>query len=127
MKMMKFFCAMVVCMVVSSSYAEALTCSDVSNKISACLSYLKQGGEVPADCCTGVKGLNDATKTTPDRQTACNCLKTSFKSNKDLKSEFAASLPSKCGVNIPYKISLETDCNKYVIIIPFFHYFPIVR
>nr|ACE07189.1 Art v 3 allergen precursor [Artemisia vulgaris] len=112
-KMMKVFCVMVVCMVVSSSYAEAaLTCSDVSTKISPCLNYLKKGGEVPADCCTGVKGLNDATKTTPDRQTACNCLKASFKSNKDLKSDFAVPLPSKCGLNLPYKLSLETDCNK---------------
>ena len=127
MKMMKVFCVMVVCMVVSSSYAEALTCSDVSNKISPCLNYLKQGGEVPANCCAGVKGLNDAAKTTLDRQTACTCLKNSFKTNKDLKSDYAVPLPSKCGVTIPYKLSMETDCNKYVIIIPFFQYFHIVR
>ncbi|PWA34204.1 Art an 3.0201 allergen precursor [Artemisia annua] len=112
-KMMKVFCVMVVCMVVSSSYAEAaLTCNDVTKKISPCTSFLEKGGEVPVDCCTGVKGLNDAAKTTPDRQAACNCLKTSFKSSNNFKEENAAVLPSKCGVNIPYKISLETDCNK---------------
>ncbi|GJS50737.1 gypsy type transposase [Tanacetum coccineum] len=112
MKMMKVFCVMVVYMVVSSSYAEAaLSCNDVSSKISACLSYLKQGGEVSPNCCAGVKELNNQAKTTPDRQTTCNCLKTTFKSTKDINPDNAVVLPSKCGVKIPYKISMETDCN----------------
>lgn len=100
-------------MIVSAPFAEAgVSCGFVVSKLVPCLKYLKGGGSVPAACCKGVQGLNNAAKTTPERKTACNCLKNAYKRNPGINSDNAAGLPEKCGVNIPYKISLNTDCNK---------------
>ncbi|KAK4381724.1 Non-specific lipid-transfer protein 2 [Sesamum angolense] len=70
---------------------------------------LRRGGY---SCCSGVKGLYGAAKTTPDRQSVCSCLKSLAGSYKDVDLSKAAGLPVQCGVNIPYKISPSTDCSK---------------
>nr|AVN68376.1 lipid transfer protein 2 [Artemisia annua] len=109
---MRVLCVIAACMVVVAPYAEALSCSEVTSKLAPCFNYLKSGGKVPPACCDGVKGLNSAAKTTPDRKTACTCMKSAYKSYNGINADNAAGLPGKCGVNIPYKISLSTDCNK---------------
>ncbi|KAL7616722.1 hypothetical protein Lser_V15G02749 [Lactuca serriola] len=104
------FCVVVTCMVVAAPYAEAaITCGQVVSSLSQCASYLRNGGAVPPACCSGVKSLNSAARTTPDRQTVCGCLK---RASGGVNAGNAASLPGKCGVNIPYKISPSTDCSK---------------
>ncbi|KAJ0478317.1 putative plant lipid transfer protein/Par allergen [Helianthus annuus] len=111
---MMVLCAVVTCMVVVAPYAEALSCGQVSSSLAPCIGYLTKGGAVPPACCNGVKGLNNAAKTTPDRQAACGCLKSAYNSISGINAGNAASLPGKCGVSIPYKISPGTDCSKYV-------------
>ncbi|XP_076895958.1 non-specific lipid-transfer protein P5-like [Bidens hawaiensis] len=113
MVMVKVFSIIMVCMVVAAPYAEALTCGDVASKLTPCLNYLKHGGKVPDACCKGVKGLEVAAKTTSEKKTACGCMKNAYKTISGIKDEFALVLPKKCSVNIPYKISPKTDCNKY--------------
>lgn len=111
---LKLVCALVLCMlVVEPMVSNAITCGDVAKQLTPCLNYLKNGGALPTGCCAGVKNLNNAAKTTPDRQSACRCLQNAAKSITGLKQNLAESLPSKCGVNIPYKISQSTNCNKY--------------
>ena len=100
------------CMVVVAPCAEAITCGQVVSSLTSCFGYRTKGGPVPPACCAGVKGLNNAAKSTPDRQTACGCLKGVYASNSGINLSNAASLPGKCGVNIPYKISPSTDCSK---------------
>ncbi|KAI3677735.1 hypothetical protein L6452_37003 [Arctium lappa] len=110
---MKVLCVVVACMVVATPYTEAaISCGQVAGKLAPCLNYLKVGGSVPKACCSGVKGLNDAAQSTPDRKTACGCLKSAYASNSGINPSYASSLPSKCGVSIPYKISPDTDCTK---------------
>lgn len=112
---MKLLCSVVACMVVSAPYAEAaITCGVVVTKMLPCLAYLRNGGAVPVPCCNGVKSLNAAAQTTPDRKAACVCLKNAYASYPGIKTNYAISLPGKCGVNIPYKLSPSTDCTKYV-------------
>ncbi|KAJ0650945.1 putative plant non-specific lipid-transfer protein/Par allergen [Helianthus annuus] len=111
--MMKALCIMVAFMVVVAPYAEALSCSDVVSKLSPCINYLQNGGSVPTACCNGVKGLNAAAKLTADKKTACGCMKNAYHSMSGIKADIALGLPKKCGVNIPYKISMSTNCNKY--------------
>lgn len=103
-----------VCMVVVTltPNAEAISCSQVVAGVAPCLRYLRLGGQVEASCCNGVKGLNNAARTTQDRQIACNCLKSASSSIGGINNGYAASLPGKCGVSIPYKISPSTDCSK---------------
>ncbi|XP_020101204.1 non-specific lipid-transfer protein 4.1-like [Ananas comosus] len=94
--------------------AEALTCGQVVSFISQCLQYARGPGTSPppAACCSGVKGLNNAAQSTPDRQTACNCLKKAAGTVTGLKAGLVAGIPQQCGVNVPYAISTSTDCSK---------------
>ncbi|KAL6987978.1 lipid-transfer protein [Sarracenia purpurea var. burkii] len=113
MAVFKVACMLVMCMVVVAPYAEAaISCGTVVGDLSPCLSYLRSGGTVPGGCCNGIKSLNGAAKTTPDRQTACQCLKTLAGSMQGLNFAVASALPRKCGVNIPYQISPTIDCTR---------------
>ncbi|KAJ1419249.1 Plant lipid transfer protein/Par allergen [Sesbania bispinosa] len=110
---MKFALVAVMCMAVMvAPMAEAvITCGQVTSSLAPCLGFL--GGKAPAPstaCCNGVKALNGAAQTTPDRQAACKCLKSAAGSIVGFNAGKAASLPGKCGVNIPYKISTSTNC-----------------
>lgn len=115
MTMKGLLCATVVFMVVAPRYVDAsLSCNTVTTNLAPCVDYLMSGGSVSSACCDGVNKLNAEAQTTTDRKTACNCMKSSYKSIPGINANNAASLPGKCGVNIPYQISLSTNCNSYV-------------
>nr|XP_043610665.1 non-specific lipid-transfer protein 1-like [Erigeron canadensis] len=101
-------------MVASAPYGVngAVTCQMVVSSLTPCASYLTRGGPVPASCCSGINSLYSAATTTPDRQMACKCMKQASGMLPGIRLDAATSLPGKCGVNIPYKISPDTDCNK---------------
>lgn len=112
--MVKLAFVVLMCMVVTAPHAQAaVTCGTVLTNLQPCLGYLRSGGAVPMPCCNGVKSLNSAAKTTADRQTACNCLKSAAGQIGGINPGYALGLPKSCGVNIPYKISTSTDCAKY--------------
>ncbi|CAK8575164.1 unnamed protein product [Lathyrus sativus] len=105
---------LVICMVVIAPMAEAaLTCGTVTSDMTPCLAYLEgpNTASPPPACCAGVKKLLSAAASTPDRQAACNCLKSAAGAISNLNPNNAAVLPGKCGVSIPYKISTSTNCN----------------
>ncbi|KAI3742790.1 hypothetical protein L1987_60486 [Smallanthus sonchifolius] len=101
-------------MVASTPYAvdAAVTCQLVVSSLTPCASYLTRGGPVPPSCCNGINSLYKAAATTTDRQTACKCMEQAAGMIPGLSLNAASSLPGKCGVNIPYKISPTTDCSK---------------
>ncbi|XP_014490344.1 non-specific lipid-transfer protein 1 [Vigna radiata var. radiata] len=107
-------CACVVallCLVVATApTAHAITCGQVASSLTSCIPFITKGGIVPPSCCAGVKSLNAAAKTTPDRQAVCNCLKSEAGRIGGFNANNAAILPGKCGVSIPYKISTSTNC-----------------
>ncbi|XP_057489283.1 non-specific lipid-transfer protein 2-like [Actinidia eriantha] len=109
----KVACMAVLCMVAVAPYTEAAIngCGAVQGKMAPCLGYLR-GGLLTGQCCSGVKGLNSMASSTSDRQKACQCLQAAAKTIPNINPASAASLPGKCGVNIPYKISPSTDCTK---------------
>ncbi|KAL2337601.1 hypothetical protein Fmac_012047 [Flemingia macrophylla] len=102
----------VLCMiVVSAPMAEgAISCGQVVSSLAPCIGYLQKGGAPSSSCCSGVKNLNSAATTTADRQAACRCIKSAAGTISGFNAGNAASLPGKCGVNIPYKISTSTNC-----------------
>ncbi|PIN08204.1 hypothetical protein CDL12_19223 [Handroanthus impetiginosus] len=89
----------------------AISCSTVGSYLSPCTNYVLSGGTPPASCCEGIRSLNDRARTTADRQAVCSCLKSMASSATPAIINNAASLPAKCGVSIPYKISPSTDCS----------------
>ncbi|AES87466.2 Lipid transfer protein [Medicago truncatula] len=111
MASMKVACVvLMMCMIVAPMADAAISCGTVTSALGPCIGYLKGGpGPSPA-CCGGVKRLNGAAATTPDRQAACNCLKQAAGAISGLNTAAASALPGKCGVNIPYKISTSTNC-----------------
>ncbi|XP_024974820.1 non-specific lipid-transfer protein 1-like [Cynara cardunculus var. scolymus] len=90
----------------------AMTCQMVVSSLTPCASYLTRGGPVPASCCSGITSLYKAATTTTDRQTACRCMEQAAGMVPGIDLNNAGSLPGKCGVKIPYKISPTTDCSK---------------
>ncbi|XP_052173613.1 non-specific lipid-transfer protein 1-like [Diospyros lotus] len=88
----------------------AISCGQVRSALAPCIGYLENGGEPTGSCCSGVAALNNAAQTTPDRQQACKCLQEAAASMPSIKENFAAALPGKCGVSIPYNISSSTNC-----------------
>ncbi|XP_074574455.1 non-specific lipid-transfer protein 1-like [Curcuma longa] len=87
---------------------EAITCGQVASALRPCSDYVSgKVKAVPAGCCSGVRSLNSAAKTTADRQTACKCLKSLVPSSG---AGNAGKIPGSCGVNIGYAISPSTDC-----------------
>ncbi|XP_049407579.1 non-specific lipid-transfer protein 1-like [Solanum stenotomum] len=105
----KIACFVVLCMVIA--HTEALNCGQVTSFIIPCLGYLRNTAPL-GGCCDGVRNLASAAKSTPDRKTACTCLKSAAGAISGINYSKAAGLPSTCGVNIPYKISPSTDCSK---------------
>ncbi|CAM0953843.1 unnamed protein product [Alopecurus aequalis] len=104
---------MVAAMLLAAPYtaSAAITCGQVISSLSPCLAYARGSGGSPSTaCCAGVKRLAGAANTKSDRQTACGCLKRLAGTN-GIKTGNAASIPSKCGVSIPYPISTSVNCN----------------
>ncbi|KAJ6791061.1 non-specific lipid-transfer protein 1-like [Iris pallida] len=100
-------------LLIASPRAEsAVSCGTVASAISPCVNYLKGAAPLSAQCCSGVKSLNGAASTTPDRQAACACLKSLAGKVSGLKPALAQGLPGKCGANVPYPISTSVDCSK---------------
>ncbi|KAI3676561.1 hypothetical protein L1987_86172 [Smallanthus sonchifolius] len=107
----KMALAVLMCfMVASAPYTVdgGVTCQLVVSSLTPCAAYLTRGGPVPPSCCSGINSLYRAAATTTDRQTACKCMEQAA----GISLNAASSLPGKCGVNIPYKISPTTDCSK---------------
>ncbi|WOL20374.1 hypothetical protein Cni_G29179 [Canna indica] len=93
--------------------AHALTCGQVVMSLRECIPYVRgQVTSVPAACCKGVKSLNALAKSTPDRQTACSCMKSQIATIKGIDMSKVAGVPGKCGVSVPYPISTSVDCSK---------------
>ncbi|KAJ7961093.1 Non-specific lipid-transfer protein [Quillaja saponaria] len=113
----KLLCLMVVCVLLTAPKANAdIACNQIVSYLTPCISYVLNGGAVPANCCSGISSLNSLAKTSSDRQSVCNCLKNAISSSgiryTDFNLGLAAGLPQKCGVNIPYKIAPTTDCSR---------------
>uniref|UniRef100_A0ACD5W9T9 Uncharacterized protein n=1 Tax=Avena sativa TaxID=4498 RepID=A0ACD5W9T9_AVESA len=105
--------ALVAAMLLAAPYTAdaAVSCGQVSSALGPCLAYARSGGSPSASCCSGVRRLAGLAKSTPDKRAACNCLKNMVKGASGIKPGNAASIPSKCGVSIPYPISTSVNCN----------------
>lgn len=107
------FMVVLVLMVNFGPLAEAvIPCGKLQFIVAPCIGYLRgPGGAVPAPCCNGVRSIMNQSKTTPDRQGVCRCLKSTVLGLPGLNIQSLAALPGKCGVNLPYKVSPTINCN----------------
>ncbi|KAL6132952.1 hypothetical protein ACLB2K_065189 [Fragaria x ananassa] len=63
--------------------------------------------------CTNLRNMVNSATSTVDRQNACKCLKAAAAKFQTINPDNAAKLPYNCNVNIPYKISINTNCARY--------------
>ncbi|KAL8214809.1 hypothetical protein R6Q57_004265 [Mikania cordata] len=103
---------LVVLLAVTMPKVEAVTCGQVVGAVAPCLGYLRNGGSPPPACCNGIKGLMNQARTRANRRTICKCLQGSSSSYRGVSGNYAATLPAKCGVTFPYKISPSVNCNR---------------
>ncbi|KAM0950547.1 putative plant non-specific lipid-transfer protein/Par allergen [Dioscorea sansibarensis] len=98
----------------SAQVHATLTCNQVYDALKPCISYvLKPNGSVPKSCCDGISGLVKTAATTEDRRMACSCLNSAAKSaGQNINLGPIASIPDKCNLSIPFKISANADCSK---------------
>ncbi|KAF2309007.1 hypothetical protein GH714_000060 [Hevea brasiliensis] len=102
----KLACVLLMCLVVGEPLAyAAITCGDVTTKLAPCISYLRGTGTLSSDCCSGVKALNSEAKTTPDRQDACKCLKTSAANVPGLNYSLASGLLANVVLAFPSQLA----------------------
>ncbi|GAU29992.1 hypothetical protein TSUD_160760 [Trifolium subterraneum] len=113
--LVKVTCLAVICLVFGIPLANAaLSCGQIQLAVAPCIGYLRNPGpSVPAPCCNGLRSLNNQAKSTPDRQSACRCLKSIILSLPGIDLSALAGVPAKCGINLPYKISPSINCNTY--------------
>ncbi|KAG0528443.1 LOW QUALITY PROTEIN: hypothetical protein BDA96_05G012200, partial [Sorghum bicolor] len=104
--------AAVLLLAAATSSEATVTCGLVSSAIGPCIPYARGSASSPSPaCCSGVRSLKSAAHTTADRRAACNCLKAAAARVSGLIAGNAASIPTKCGVSIPYTISPSVDCS----------------
>ncbi|KAL3826194.1 hypothetical protein ACJIZ3_022223 [Penstemon smallii] len=103
--------AVVLCVVGLSQSAEGITCRTVVDSLLPCRTYITRGGNLPAQCCRGIRSLNSAANNSAARKMACQCIKVAARAYK-ANPRYAAPLPSRCNVNIGYPISYNVNCNK---------------
>jgi len=99
--------------VVAAHTAEGITCRHVKVDLVPCVKFLQSGGPVPVRYCNVVRILSKG-RNTADRRYICNCLKVAVGAFSALNPNNAEALPGKCKVNLPYKISNSTNCDRYI-------------
>ncbi|KAL4381879.1 hypothetical protein AHAS_Ahas04G0177600 [Arachis hypogaea] len=111
-------CIALVCMTLITSVpkTKAVSCMQVVQQLTPCISYVENGGAVSPQCCNGIRTLLSLAPARQDRQTVCTCIKNAIRGinfNQNTLN-LAAGLPSKCRVNIPYQISPSVDCARFL-------------
>jgi hypothetical protein len=105
--------ALVAVLMAAGQASAAVTCGQVGTSLAPCIPYATgKAATPPAGCCSGMKNLNGMARTSADRQAVCRCLKSLATSVKAVKLDVVAGAPAKCGVSVPFPISMSTDCNK---------------
>ncbi|KAK4280353.1 hypothetical protein QN277_011986 [Acacia crassicarpa] len=108
--LVKVACVVVMCVaLVGAPLAEAITCGLVTSNLAPCLAYIQTGAPPSPGCCNGIRSIIQAASTTADKQTVCNCLKSSAGQAPGYNDRNARAIPGACGINVPY-FSTSTNC-----------------
>ncbi|VAI30229.1 unnamed protein product [Triticum turgidum subsp. durum] len=84
--------AAVVLMMAGREASAALSCGQVDSKLAPCVAYV-----------TG--------RASSISKIACRCLKSLATSIKSINMGKVSGVPGKCGVSVPFPISMSTNCN----------------
>lgn len=109
----EFACLALMMLMMAGLRSEAaISCGQVVLALIPCVNYVRMGGSVPPACCAGVKQVADAAKANVDLQAACECTKQMAASIPGLQYDLVNSIPGKCGISLPCKISPSVNCTE---------------
>ncbi|KAL5580529.1 hypothetical protein UlMin_012971 [Ulmus minor] len=104
-----------VCLLVVAPGAEAaVTCEQVTNWLTPCISYGVFGGTVLPACCEGIKELNNSYQTKEDIRESCSCIQDGAARIPGIDYDRINQIPGLCGTTCPFKVYPSTDCSKVV-------------
>lgn len=106
------FAVVMVMMIGGWTSEAAISCGQVIPALTPCISYVRAGGNMPVACCAGARSVLSMSKANADLKIACGCIKQMTMSVPGVKYDLVNSIPGKCGVAIPWKLSLSLDCSK---------------
>ncbi|KAL5580528.1 hypothetical protein UlMin_012970 [Ulmus minor] len=106
--------AVLSCMLMVSHVEATITCEQVTNWLTPCISYGVFGGIVAPACCEGIKELNAAYQTKEDIRGACSCVKDGAARIPGINYDRINQLHGLCGTPSPFKVYPSTDCSKVV-------------
>ncbi|KAJ4787996.1 Non-specific lipid-transfer protein [Rhynchospora pubera] len=94
-----------------------VTCGDVATKAVSCVAFVtgKQPKPTPV-CCRNLKMLAASAKTVNDKRAICRCLKEGVNAFPGVKDKYLSQVPRLCGIRIPFPVSLNTNCDRYLIL-----------
>ncbi|KAK1278122.1 hypothetical protein QJS04_geneDACA014826 [Acorus gramineus] len=102
----------VACAVIAPGRAQ-VSCSNVDSAMGPCVQYVTGQANAPsAECCNGVRSINQAATSTQARRDTCECLRQMAARYSNLRDEAAQALPEQCGVSVGIPISRNTDCSR---------------
>lgn len=106
-------CLTVMVVLLSPATEGVVSCPQLQGYLQSCLGYLR-GGPLTKPCCSGVLSVAATARNVADRRAACRCLVAAAQNLRGVIDMGNASrLPGKCGVNIPFQISPNTNCARY--------------
>ncbi|XP_062091416.1 probable non-specific lipid-transfer protein 2 [Humulus lupulus] len=88
-------------------------CNKVVQQLTPCLQYVRGKEPKPSKaCCDGAKQLSESSKSKPDRQAACNCIKQAIGGLPDIDTSRISSVPKECGIKFDMPpIDRNFDCS----------------
>ncbi|KAK6124495.1 hypothetical protein DH2020_041748 [Rehmannia glutinosa] len=90
--------------------AKATSCTAALEYLMPCQPYLMGIGEITPTCCQGVQALANATVTSADRKSVCECLKQAALS-VNINQDKANQLPKLCNVDVPVPVQPNVNCD----------------
>uniref|UniRef100_A0A7N0VHE9 Non-specific lipid-transfer protein n=1 Tax=Kalanchoe fedtschenkoi TaxID=63787 RepID=A0A7N0VHE9_KALFE len=95
---------------------DAVSCAPVVTSLTPCIAYLLTGGALSVPCCAGISRIANvaSSSTSSGRQATCECIKKALDSIPGLQPGRVPPLPNKCGVKLPFPVTLNMDCSKVV-------------
>ncbi|KAG9445481.1 hypothetical protein H6P81_016821 [Aristolochia fimbriata] len=89
-----------------------MSCPQMALAVVPCFGYIVAGGDVPAECCSGLKAVKAAAPTTELCRQACACMQWTAAAIPGVNYDLVNTLPQKCHFSISFKLTPSTDCSK---------------
>ncbi|KAL1827202.1 hypothetical protein ACET3Z_005614 [Daucus carota] len=98
--------------VVAHETTAAIPCDTVVSKAIHCVAFATGEDPMPsAECCSGMRQLDQSAQSVDDKKAICRCLKSKVGSYNGVQNKFLSAIPDICKIKVGFPISLSIDCD----------------